>query len=239
MKLGIMQPYFFPYLGYFDLIHRVDQWVVFDTVPYGPKTWMNRNRILHPSEAWQYITVPVDRHVGQGRICDVRPIDLQAAGQRVRAQLEHYRRGRAPFFRQVVDIVEQTFATGGLQTLSDLNVEGLRRVCAYLGMAFPHRRLSQMALDLPPIAHAGQWALEIADRLGAAAYINPPGGRAIFRPEEWEARGIGLSFTELVSFPYPCGSYTPVEHLSILDVLMWNDPETVMAYLSRQRDNAV
>ena len=59
MRLGIMQPYFFPYLGYFDLINSTDRWIVFDTVQYIRHGWINRNRILHPNEGWQYIIVPI------------------------------------------------------------------------------------------------------------------------------------------------------------------------------------
>jgi len=55
MRLGIMQPYFFPYLGHFSLISSVDKWIVFDVTQYTPKTWMNRNRILHPKTGWQYV----------------------------------------------------------------------------------------------------------------------------------------------------------------------------------------
>ena len=59
MILGIMQAYFFPYLGYFDLINCSDKWIVFDTVQYIRHGWVNRNRILHPTEGWQYIIVPI------------------------------------------------------------------------------------------------------------------------------------------------------------------------------------
>ena len=62
MKVGIMQPYFFPYLGYFDLINRVDKWIVFDTPQYIRHGWVNRNRILHPHQGWQYIVVPLKKH---------------------------------------------------------------------------------------------------------------------------------------------------------------------------------
>ena len=62
MKLGIMQPYLFPYLGYFDLINSVDRWVVCDTCQYIRHGWVNRNRILHPTKGWQYIVVPLTKH---------------------------------------------------------------------------------------------------------------------------------------------------------------------------------
>ncbi len=54
-----MQPYFFPYLGHFALIAHTDAWVVFDISQYTPKTWMNRNRVLHPTDGWTYVTAPL------------------------------------------------------------------------------------------------------------------------------------------------------------------------------------
>ena len=59
MRLGIMQPYFFPYLGHFSLIAAADEWVVFDVTQYTPSSWMNRNRILHPVRGWKWLTVPL------------------------------------------------------------------------------------------------------------------------------------------------------------------------------------
>ena len=231
LSLGIMQPYFFPYLGYFDVINRVDKWIVFDRVKYSHKGWINRNRILHPQDGWQYISVPVHRHVGEGRICDVTPVDLALAEQRILAQLQHYRKGRAPFFKEVSELVRRVFTAPDLVSLSDLNVSTLREVCAYLQISFDYMVFSKMGLDLPEIKHPGQWALEICDRLGAKRYLNPPGGKQIFIPSEWEARGIELQFTELVDFHYSCVGYAPVERLSVLDVLMWNEPVAVKSYL--------
>lgn len=235
LSLGIMQPYFFPYLGYFDLINRTDRWIVFDVVKYGPKSWMNRNRILHPKEGWQYVTVPVDKHSGEGLIRDVQLLNPVAAHARCRGQLEHYRAGRAPFYSAVVRLLDESFDGRAGDRLVDLNVSSLAVTCAYLGIGFSAVRLSEMALNLPEIRHPGQWALEIAALLGAGSYVNPPGGKEIFRQHEWDERGIRLAFTELVEFSYPTGSYRFVEHLSILDVLMWNSPETVKNYLDSRR----
>ena len=238
-KLGIMQPYFFPYLGYYDLINRTDHWIVFDVVKYTPKSWMNRNRILHPTDGWQYISTPVNKHAGDGLIKGVQILDVSAAHDKVRSQIEHYRKGGAPHFPAVASLVDSCFS--GLQgnLLRDLNVRSLTLVCGYLGITFNHTNLSEMSLALPSIQHPGQWALEITSALGANAYLNPPGGRAIFRTDEWVDRGIDLDFTNLVSFVYPTRHYSFIEHLSIIDVLMWNSPEMVKAYLdSRLADSS-
>jgi len=232
MKLGIMQPYFFPYLGYFELIARTDRWVVFDVVQYNAKSWMSRNRILHPTQGWQYINVPVNKAPHGTPIKDIVVKDRAAALARVLGQLEHYRK-RAPHFRDVTDIVRAAFS-GASDRLVDLNIATLKTVCKYLGVGFDYSLCSAMDLDLGGVEHAGQWALAIAKQLGASEYLNPPGGRAIFRQEEWDAAGIKLSFTNLPQFTYDCAPYQFVEHLSILDVLMWNDPAKVVQALRKQ-----
>src|SRR6516164_5585189 len=104
VKLGVMQPYLFPYIGYFDLTCRVDRWVVFDTAQYPRHGWVNRNRILHPVRGWQYIIAPVVKHHRAARICDVQVIEDRAWCKHIEGQLAHYRR-RAPYFDVVMSLV--------------------------------------------------------------------------------------------------------------------------------------
>lgn len=230
MKLGIMQPYFFPYLGYFDLIARTDRWVVFDIVQYNNKSWMNRNRILHPRKGWQYINVPVARAPRGTPIYDIRIKDRDAALNRLLGQIDHYRK-HAPYFRQVQDLVQKTFMSPS-DRLVDINVAGLRTVCDYLGLNFDADLCSEMDLNLDNIEHSGQWALGIAVQMGASEYINPPGGRSIFNKTEWEDASIRLTFAEMIEFTYDCHPYEFVQNLSILDVLMWNEPQKVVTILN-------
>lgn len=231
MILGAMQPYFFPYLGYFDLINRADTWLVFDVVKYAPRSWMNRNRIQHPQSGWQFFGVPVRRRDSDGRIESIRIQDPEGARQRLLGQIDHYRLSRAPFFGTVRDIVDDCFK--GLQgdKLRDLNVRSLALVCDYLGIRFKPINVSDMQTPLPPVEHAGGWALELSTIFGASEYVNPPNGRSLFVPEDFAARGIKLTFTEPADFRYDCGRYEFVERLSIVDVMMWSPPSTIKAYL--------
>ena len=240
MILGVMQRYFFPYLGHFDLINRCDRWVVFDLVSYAPRSWMNRNRILHPKSGWQYVTVPVHRHAASRAIKDITIVDSTAARRRILAQLEHYRHGGAPFFERVSDLVRQGFAAAGnSDRLRDLNVETLATVCRYLDLKFDFVVLSQTGLTLPPIRRAGQWALEIATAFGATDYVNPSSGRALFDEQEFRERGIRLHFTPPIEFSYMCRQYRFIPDLSIIDVLMWNAPETVRTRLDRLKQRGL
>jgi len=227
--LGIMQPYFFPYLGYFQLIAAVERGVLFDTAQYVRKSWMNRNRILDGKGGWQYINVPVSTTLGTS-IQATTVIDHSAALQRILGQLEHYR-GKAPFYQKVRELVRATFASVTGNGIGDLNTQSLKTVCDYLGLDFGWTSYSEMDLQLPPITHPGQWALEISSQLGARQYINAPGGREIFIASEWEERDIELLFLDLSTFVYRTEPYDFVENLSILDVLMWNEPGDVTAYI--------
>lgn len=220
-----MQPYFFPYIGYFELIARTDRWIVFDSVQYNPKSWMNRNRILHPNEGWQYVTVPVVKTPHGTAISEMRIKDGPAALQRVLGQIDHYRK-RAPFFPQVRQLLESAFAIAS-DRLVDLNVSALKVVCDYLGIDFRCSLYSKEHFDLADVEHPGQWALKIARSVGALEYLNPPGGKALFRQDEWDAAGIRLSFTEMPDLRYDCSPYSFIENLSIVDVLMWCEPATV------------
>jgi hypothetical protein len=225
-----MQPYFFPYLGYFDIIHKTDRWIVFDVVQFTPKSWMTRNRVFHPKSGWQYIKIPVEKHERFEKIQNIIIIDPDGAGERIERQVEHYRK-KAPYFDVVRGLIGDAFSRRASDSLVDVNTAALAAVCDLLGVPFKYEIFSRMAVDLPDIDHPGQWALEISHAVGADTYINPPGGRDIFKPEEFRERGIELGFTRPVSFQYDCNGYEFIPYLSILDVLMWNSPQDIKVYL--------
>jgi hypothetical protein len=232
MKLGIMQPYFFPYIGYFELIHRTDKWIVFDMVQYKPRSWMNRNRVLHPKDGWQYFGVPVKKAPRDTLINDIEIKDKNAALERILGQLSHYK-NKAPHYSIVIDLIKQTFSETRSNKLVDLNISSLSVVCSYLGIVFKWVKCSEMNLDLSNVSHPGQWALEICKQLKADEYINPPGGKEIFKPEEFAERGINLVFQDPIKFKYNCPPYIFEKNLSIIDVMMWNQPKKIMKFIKK------
>lgn len=236
MRLGIMQPYFFPYPGHFALIAHCDEWVVFDITQYTPKTWMNRNQVLHPNGGPNWMSVPLTNGSISITTAQARVADLVGTCTSVLGKLSHYRR-QAPYYAAVEAIVLESFALPeGDDSLVHLNVRGLDAVCRYLGLAFKRRIASSLALDLPVGLGPGEWALEICSRLGADCYLNPSGGRALFDPAAYRARGVELCFLLHEGLEYPQGRYPATPGLSILDALMWNPPERVReALTSRSR----
>lgn len=232
MKLGIMQPYFFPYLGYFDLIRQTDRFVLFDIAQYIRHGWVNRNRILHPRAAWKYIIVPLQKHHRETPISEIKVVAGDQWKKEIIGQLDHYRK-RAPYFRRVVEIVEEVLFQGELR-LARLNGAGLKTVADYLGIPFELEYASDMNLALGAIEHPGDWALEISRCLGAQQYVNPEGGREIFVPEKFVAAGIQLRFSAIDLAPYATPGYTFEPGLSILDVMMWNSPGEIRALLAQE-----
>lgn len=233
MKLAIMQPYFFPYLGYFDLINRADRWIVFDTPQYIRHGWVNRNRILHPTSGWLHIIVPVKKHSRGTPISQIEASATQNWGDRIIGQLDHYRK-RAPFFKETLQLVQACLAVKE-SSLSRLNVSILHRVCELLEIPFQYDYLSEMSLKLGPVDDPGDWALQISRSLNASEYFNPPGGASLFNRSEFEKYGIKLSIQDYCSFNYATDPYQFVPDLSVIDVLMWNSIATIRAHLDEAK----
>ena len=225
MRLAIMQPYFFPYLGHFALIAHCDRWVVFDTTQYTPKSWMSRNRILHPNDGWSYISVPLTN--GSIHITTEQAMlgSFAAFAASLRGKLSHYR-NHAPFAPEVGRIVDDILRVP-TNSLVDLNVRALETICSYLDIPFNYVRASDNDLGSLRVDHPGGWAPAISALLGAREYINPIGGRQLFRPGDFDCLGIALKFLEFSDFAYCTGTYRYQPGLSIIDVMMWNSPQAI------------
>jgi len=230
MRVAIMQPYFFPYLGHFGLLSQADLWVVFDLTQYTPKSWMNRNRVLHPRKDWMYITLPLSNSSRNMTIREAKVLNRTDAHRTILGKLSHYRK-KAPFFQEVAQIVNRSFAKMYDDSLVHCDVAALAAVCEYLNLGFPYRICSELKLDLPPVAHPGGWAPAVAHALGATEYLNPLSGQRLFAPQDFQKRGIALKFFDMPEFVYRTGPYGFEPGLSILDVLMWNSPEATLEHI--------
>lgn len=227
MKLGIMQPYFFPYIGYFSLIDYADRWIVFDTVQYIERGWVNRNRIIHPTQPeYSYITVPLKAHKQNAAICDVMIKSDKQYIERITGQLTASYKKRAPYFKEVTELVKDCL-NAEKRNLSMLNVIALDKVCKYIGIPFSYEVFSEMDLAVDDVNDAGEWALNISKALGADEYVNPPGGVALFDEKKFNEAEIKLTFLKSNLTPYNQKKAKFIEGLSIIDVMMFNSPEEI------------
>jgi len=231
-SIGIMQPYLFPYIGYFQLMNAVDRWIIFDEAQFIDKGWINRNRILHPEvcKEWQYITIPLESRGQFDKICDISiKIDIDWRSQ-ILGKLTHYKK-KAPFYKETVAFVRDCFDTDETN-ISRLVAEILKKTAEYMCIDTQIEVQSDLKLSIGGIEHPGDWALKISEALGASKYINPFGGLEIFRPDNFSASGIELSFLKPNLKPYPQKRNEFVPALSIIDVMMWNSIANIRKILT-------
>lgn len=222
MKLAIMQPYFFPYLGYWQLVHAVDKFVVYDDVNYIKGGWINRNRILingHPS----YITVPLHQASPFKRICDTLLQPSMIWREKLVRTIDNTYR-KAPGFAEVFPVVEE-ITRYETDSLSEYLTHQLRSLSTFLGITTEFVATSRCYGNSEL---SGQdRIIDICRREGAETYLNLPGGRQLYDAGAFAQEGITLQFIEPVLGPYKHGGSQFVPGLSILDVLMWNPVEDV------------
>ena len=229
MKLAIMQPYFLPYIGYFSLIKHTDSWVVFDDAQFIRHGWIERNRILKPNGGWQYIKVPLIKHHREALIKDVRIRNTENWCKKILGQLEHYKK-KAPFYKSTISILEELCSLS-YNSIVKLNAKSLELVCNKLNIDFNYQFSSNLDLNTENILEPDDWALEITDLLGFDTYINPYGGREIFNKEKYQRRGVALKFLKVNLNEYNQKNEYFESGLSIIDVMMFNSPNTITAML--------
>lgn len=216
MKLGIMQPYFFPYIGYFQLLKAVDTFVFYDDVQYTKRSWINRNRVQHDGKP-RWFTVPVLGASQSRRIDEVR-VSGDSAWRRkmIRGLEESY--ARAPHRARVVEIVRTVFESPAV-SIAELARTSVELVAQYLGIGC-HIVPSSSAYENRQL-RGQERIVDICRREDATCYVNLPGGRTLYDDQGFQSLGIELCFVEPRAMSYYQGLAQFLPNLSMLDVLMW------------------
>ena len=229
MTVAIMQPYLFPYLGYFQLIEAADRFVIYDDVAFTPRQWINRNRLLEPGKTEPFwLTVPTSG--GRGPIRDVR---LMWSDQQREKLLRRVERSyaNAVYFHKAWPVISAALQSPETELGSFLR-QSIDAVCDYLEIRTPRVTSSSEHADSQSLRGIDR-VLEIARREGADAYLNSEGGRALYPPEPFGEAGIELQFIEHIERPYPQhrggGDFVP--RLSIIDAMMHNSPAALREML--------
>lgn len=219
MRIAVMQPYLFPYLGYFQLLHSVDTFVLLDDVAFINKGWINRNRLLVNQEAYLF-TIPL---AGSSQNKLIQDIGLHPDDRARRKLLATIRQAysAAPEFAQVFPLVEQVLLSQE-PDLTALVLSSLALINEYVGLPVPLVRSSALAKSDQAIGQAR--IIAICQHLGAHEYVNMAGGAALYAAPEFARQGIKLTFLQPTLTPYRQGSTAFVPGLSIIDVLMHNSP---------------
>ena len=222
MRLAIMQPYLFPYIGYFQLAASVDKFVFYDDVNFIKHGWINRNR-LYLNGAVRYFTIPLS---GASPFLKIRQIDVQPGALWKKKMLESVRHSysKAPYFKAANDLLQATLDSGE-SSIAAIARTSVRAVCAYAGLGTQF--IESSAIYGNDELSGAQRVLDICQREQASDYFNPPGGRALYSEDDFSAAGVKLHFVDpcLRAYRQFGGEFQP--GLSILDALMFNDARAV------------
>jgi hypothetical protein len=219
MSFAVMQPYLFPYLGYYQLVNAVDRFVFYDDVTFIKGGYINRNNILSNGKV-QRFTIPVPG-MSPNRLINTLKFDKNVK-KTLKSIEQSYK--KAPYFKLIFPLIESV--------LNDKN-RNVEHVCAksislvfeYLGLkkSFCFSSELQYNRDLC----AADKLIAMAYVLKSSDYINSPGGKLLYDKEYFSFNRVKLSFIEVNDYAYSQGSTDFIPHLSMIDVLMWNEIEEV------------
>lgn len=228
MKLAIMQPYFVPYIGYFQLMNAVDEFVVYDNIQFTKKGWINRNRILANGKD-EFLTLQLKKdsdyvNVVDRQLAEVWPAERKKLLNWIK---EQYR--KTPFFNSAFPLIERVLLFEDFN-LFNFILNSLLQTQVFLEIPTP--LIVSSTINIDHSLKGQEKVLAICKARRATIYINPIGGVELYKKEEFRENGIDLLFLRTTNVAYKQFEHEFVPFLSILDVLMFNSKEKVREYLT-------
>jgi len=230
MKTAVMQPYFFPYIGYYQLLAVVDTFVILDDVNFIKRGWINRNNILLNGKAHLF-SLPLDKPSQNKLISETKLYFPQRERCKFLKKIQAAYQ-KAPMFKEFegalerVVMFEEDDLTGFIQHSFDV-------VCNYLGMSLKVVRSTDIEKDSS--LRAQDRIIELCKRIGTSEYFNLVGGKALYDRESFQKEGMALGFvsprTDEVEYKQFKNDFVP--NLSMLDVLMFNERKAIVSMLSK------
>jgi hypothetical protein len=226
MRLAIMQPYFFPYIGYFQLMAAVDMFIVYDNIKYTKKGWINRNRMLQNGKAVTFsLSLKGDSdHLNVGERELAVDFDRDKLLNRIKGA---YR--RAPYFARTFALVEQIVRHEDTNLFRFLH-HSIVKTCEHLGITTETRISSRIAID--PELKSQDKVLALCAAIGGDVYVNSIGGTELYSKEAFREKSIELKFIRAKPFEYAQFANVFVPWLSIIDVMMFNSLASVRNRIS-------
>ncbi len=223
-----MQPYFFPYIGYFQLINSVDEFVIYDNIQFTKKGWINRNRIL-VNQKDDYISLPLKKdsdylNVNQRFLSDTWSVDRKKMLNKI---VGSYR--KAPQFEPAYALLEKCLMIEETN-LFDFIHHSLIETLQYLSISSKITVSSTIEIDHQ--LKSEEKVLAICKAQNATTYINPSGGIELYSKERFERNGIKLQFQQSNPINYVQYKNEFVPWLSIIDIIMFNDKLSVKQMLN-------
>ena len=228
MKVGIMQPYFLPYMGYFQLINAVDTFVLHDNVKFTKKGWIHRNRILVGGKT-KLFTVPLEKGSDALSISEralAGGVASKKLDKTIRVIGSAYR--KALYYDQAMPVLRECFSAKEMN-LFDFIYFSIKNITEYLGIKTKIVKSSRLGIS--PEDKGQARVLSICRKLKAEIYINPEGGKTLYTPSVFLENGVELHFLKMSDIEYNQFSGKFVPKLSIIDVMMHNSKEQILDML--------
>lgn len=221
-----MQPYFFPYIGYFQLIAAADLFTVYDNIKYTKKGWINRNRMLQNGKDVMF-SLSLKSDSDSLDVCE-RELAADFNRDKLLNQFKGAYR-RAPYFEQTFPLVEQIVRYEDANLFRFLH-NSISRTCNHLGITTEIKVSSDISID-HDLKNQDK-VLALCEAVGASTYVNAIGGMELYSKETFLEKGIDLKFIKSKPFEYPQFGNEFVPWLSIIDVMMFNPLDTIQACIS-------
>ncbi|MCL7743680.1 WbqC family protein [Guyparkeria hydrothermalis] len=217
MRLAVMQPYLFPYIGYFQLIYSADLFLIYDDVSYIKQGYINRNSILSPNGPVR-ITIPVPGASSNKLISELQfSVDVVKVLKTIEQSY-----CKAPYFDAVFPMIRKLLEQGD-RSIASLCLNSYQVIFSYLGINQQFKKTSE--LDYDRTLSAQDRLIAFCHKFGADCYINAPGGRSLYSESDFAEQGVDLKFVDSLPVEYPQGNHKFVANLSIIDMLMNCSPK--------------
>lgn len=228
MIATVEQPYFLPYIGYWQLLNAVDIFVILDDVNYIKRGFINRNSILLNGASYRF-SIPVRDASQNKKIMEMRLCFDKKEKQKFLSRIE-YAYNKAPYFPQVFPFISDIIHNPD-ENLTDFIQYSLTRVADYLGI--DTRIIRSSAMDKDNTLTGQDRVIEICRRIGADTYINPAGGRKLYDNQTFHRENMKLFFldTRHENIVYPQFDNPFVGMLSIIDIMMFNPTDKIQYFL--------
>lgn len=224
MKIAIMQPYVFPYIGYFQLIQAVDVFVFYDDVHFIKKGFINRNSILLNGIKYPFV-IPC-KSISQNKLIkDVELFFDERSKQKFLKTLKQAYK-RAPYYDLIFPLIKDFIVKNTSRTISEFAIESVKLVANYLQINTQWSISSLSYTDSRGLAKEER-LIQIAKKVQATSYINTIGGKTLYSKTCFERAGLELHFieSEYIVYPQFCNEFVP--WLSIIDVMMFQSKEDI------------
>jgi hypothetical protein len=228
MKLAIMQPYFMPYIGYFQLINSVDKFVIYDNIQYTKKGWINRNRILANGKD-QLITLPIKK---DSDYLNVVERELSESWGKDKIKMLNVIKSsyiKAPYFQETFELISKCLNNPEVNLFRFI-YDSIVLINSYLEIKTPI--IISSTIETDHTLKSQDKVLSLCKEQNADVYINSIGGVELYDKKVFKQNNIELNFIKSNPLQYKQFNNEFVSWLSIIDIMMFNSKEQIKEYLN-------